>query len=87
MAVWRYLGDLIGIPKTIPFRDEQEALRFFEIGGTRDQFSGVLAVPTFDEVGVSYAVPEHVYNEQSIKWLWQDISAMLPRQALTRNRF
>ena len=33
MAVWRYIGYLMGIPETILFRDEQEALRVFRIGG------------------------------------------------------
>ncbi len=33
MAVWRYSGYLMGIPETILFRDEEEALRVFEIGG------------------------------------------------------
>ena len=32
MAVWRYSGYLMGIPETILFRDEAEALRLFEIG-------------------------------------------------------
>lgn len=33
MAVWRYIGYLMGIPETILFRNEEEALRVFEIGG------------------------------------------------------
>ena len=32
MAVWRYSGYLMGIPETILFRDEQDALKVFEIG-------------------------------------------------------
>ncbi len=32
MAVWRYSGHLMGIPKSILFRDEEEALRMYEIG-------------------------------------------------------
>ncbi len=165
MAVWRYVGYLMGIPETILFRDEAEANRLFEIGGmcepepglesvsmanslvnsapllaemndpevrrkfakyiygvsralignkladqlkyprtstigvlawfriqqryealmrnTRlrklpllslidragyDQFSGLLVVSAFDEAGISYALPDHVYNEQSSKW-------------------
>ncbi len=32
MAVWRYSGHLMGIPETILFRDEQDALKVFEIG-------------------------------------------------------
>ena len=32
MKVWRYSGYLMGIPETILFRDEQDALRLFEIG-------------------------------------------------------
>ena len=32
MAVWRYSGYLMGIPDTILFRDEDEALRLYDIG-------------------------------------------------------
>ena len=32
MAVWRYSGYLMGVPETILFRDEQHALKVFEIG-------------------------------------------------------
>ena len=32
MAVWRYSGFLMGIPETILFRNEEEALRIFEVG-------------------------------------------------------
>ena len=32
MAVWRYSGLLMGIPESILFRDEEEALRIFETG-------------------------------------------------------
>ena len=32
MQVWRYSGHLMGIPETILFRDEEEALRLFEVG-------------------------------------------------------
>ena len=32
MAVWRYTGHLMGIPDSILFADEEEALRVFEIG-------------------------------------------------------
>ena len=33
MQVWRYCGHLMGIPDTILFEDEADALRMFEIGG------------------------------------------------------
>ena len=33
MAVWRYSGHLMGIPDTILFHDEQDAMNWFEIGG------------------------------------------------------
>ena len=32
MAIWRYSGHLMGIPETILFRDEQDALDIFRIG-------------------------------------------------------
>ncbi len=33
MAVWRYTGHLMGIPETILFRDREEALKLFAVGG------------------------------------------------------
>ena len=33
MQVWRYSGHLMGIPDSILFRDEEEALEIFKIGG------------------------------------------------------
>ena len=33
MQVWRYCGHLMGIPDTILFEDEADAIRVFEIGG------------------------------------------------------
>ena len=33
MAVWRYSGYLMGIPETILYRDEEDALEVFRIGG------------------------------------------------------
>ena len=32
MAVWRYTGLLMGIPETILFRDDEEALKLYDIG-------------------------------------------------------
>ena len=32
MAVWRYSGHLMGIPETILFRDEAEALKLYDVG-------------------------------------------------------
>ena len=35
---------------------------------TFDQFSTLISVSAFDEAGISYAVPDHVYNEESSEW-------------------
>jgi hypothetical protein len=32
MAVWRYTGHLMGIPETILFRNEEEALKLYDLG-------------------------------------------------------
>ena len=44
MAVWRYTGHLMGIPDTILFDDEEEALRLFEVGGMCEPEPGVESV-------------------------------------------
>lgn len=41
IAVWRYSGYLMGIPETILFRNEEEALRLFEIGKLCEPEPGV----------------------------------------------
>ena len=33
-----------------------------------DQFSDLLVVSAFDEAGISYGLPDHIYNEQSSEW-------------------
>ena len=165
LAAWRYIGWLMGIPETILFQDEDEALKLFEIGGMcepepgiesiamanslvnsapllgditdpearrvfakyiygvsravignkladqlkyprtstigvlawfriqqryerlmrnptlrklpllsridrrmYDQFAGLIQVSAFDDAGISYALPDHVYNEESSEW-------------------
>lgn len=159
MAVWRYSGHLMGIPETILFKDEEEALKIFAIGGmcepdpqfesiamanslinsaplvigiedpderrnlakyvfrvsraligttladqlkypdgptfgvlawfrmqarynqimgklfpkrvresSFDRFTSLLEASMFDEAGISYGLPDHVYAERSTKW-------------------
>ena len=159
MDVWRYSGHLMGIPDTILFRDEKEALKLYDVGlmcepdipdesimmanslvqsapliaGATDpkarrdlaklvfmiarallgneqadelmfpknkrygilfqyrmqarynrimnrclprlatvsdigRFSGMLGVSIYDEEGISYRLPDHVYSEESSKW-------------------
>ena len=33
-----------------------------------NRFSGLLETSVFDEGGISYRLPDHVYAEQSSKW-------------------
>ena len=44
MQVWRYTGFLMGIPETILYRDEEEALRLFEIGGICEPAPGLESI-------------------------------------------
>ena len=44
MEVWRYTGFLMGIPETILYRDEEEALRLFKIGGICEPAPGVESI-------------------------------------------
>ena len=41
MDVWRYDGHIMGIPDEMLFRDEEEALRIFEIGGLCEPAPGM----------------------------------------------
>ncbi len=42
--VWRYSGFLMGIPETILFHDEDDALKMFEIGGVCEPVPGIESV-------------------------------------------
>ncbi len=44
MQVWRYTGFLMGIPETILYRDEEEALRLFKIGGISEPAPGMESI-------------------------------------------
>lgn len=44
MAVWRYSGYLMGIPESILFHDEEDALRLFEIGKICEPPPGVESI-------------------------------------------
>ena len=50
MAVWRYTGHLMGIPETILFRDREEALKLFEVGGVCEP------PPDFESVAMANAL-------------------------------
>ena len=44
MAVWRYTGYLMGIPETILFRDEDEALKLYDVGLICEPFTEVESI-------------------------------------------
>ena len=44
MATWRYSGHLMGIPDSILFRDETDALRLFEIGTACEPVPGTSSI-------------------------------------------
>ena len=44
LDVWRYSGLLMGIPETILFRDEADALKLFEIGGACEPLPGTESI-------------------------------------------
>ena len=44
MAVWRYAGLLMGIPETILYRDEDEALRLYELGKVCEPTPGIESI-------------------------------------------
>ncbi len=44
MATWRYSGHLMGVPESILFRGESDALRLFEIGGMCEPEPGASSV-------------------------------------------
>ena len=44
MQVWRYTGFLMGIPETMLYRDEKEALRIFDIGVVSEPVPGIESI-------------------------------------------
>ena len=45
--------------KLVPGRDQEYNL---------NRFTGLLETSVFDEAGISYRLPDHVYAEESSKW-------------------
>ena len=50
VAIWRYVGHLLGVPDTILFRNGDEALQFFEIGNMCEPVPDLEAIASANSV-------------------------------------
>ncbi len=75
MNIWRHSGFLMGVPETVLFRDEEEALRLFDVGRMCEPISGPEAIAMANSlinsaplvIGVTegaarYALTNYVYR-------------------------
>ena len=81
MATWRYSGHLMGIPDTILFRDEAEALRLVATGGMcepePDEASIVLANALVNSAPLVVGIDDPVERRNLAKYVYKVSRAMI----------
>ena len=81
MAVWRYSGYLMGIPETILYRDEEEALRLFEIGTVCEPTPGtesvVLANSLLNAAPLLVGITERTARRKLVKYVYTVSRALI----------
>lgn len=81
MATWRYSGHLMGIPDTILFSDEAEALRLFAVGGMcepePDEASIVLANALVNSAPLVVGIDDPVERRNLAKYVYKVSRAMI----------
>ena len=81
MATWRYSGHLMGIPDSILYRDEAEALRLFEIGAMcepePDDASIALANALVNSAPLVVGIDDPVERRNLAKYVYKVSRAMI----------
>lgn len=81
MAVWRYSGYLMGIPETILYRDEKEALRLFEVGTVCEPppstESVVLANSLLNAAPLLVGITERKVRRKLVKYVYSVSRALI----------
>lgn len=84
MAVWRYTGYLMGIPETILYKDEEDALRLFRIGLTCeppvDWESIMMANGLINSAPVVIGITEPAARRGLAKYVYGVSRAMIGKQ-------
>ncbi len=69
MDVWRYSGHLMGIPPAMLFRDEEDALRIFEVGGACEPPPGIESVAMANSLVNSAPLVAGIADPVARRWL------------------
>ena len=81
IAVWRYAGYLMGIPESILMRDEDEALRLFEIGRTCEPEPGVesiaMANSLIQSAPLVIGIEESAARQNLVKYVYSVSRALI----------
>ncbi len=81
MATWRYSGHLMGIPDTILFSDEADALRLFAVGGMcepePDEASIVLANSLVNSAPLVVGIDDPTERRNLAKYVYKVSRAMI----------
>lgn len=84
MAVWRYAGHLMGIPATILYRTEEDALELYEIGRMceppPDWNSIALANGLINSAPLVVGITEPEARRQLVKYVYSVSRAMIGKQ-------
>ena len=81
IAVWRYAGYLMGIPESILMRDEDEALRLFDIGRTCEPEPGMesisMANSLIQSAPLVIGIEESAARQNLVKYVYSVSRALI----------
>ena len=91
MATWRYSGHLMGVPDSILYRDEAEALRLFAVGGLcepePDDASIALANALVNSAPLVVGIDDPVERRNLAKYVYKVSRAMIGHDLADKLRY
>ena len=91
MSVWRYSGYLMGIPETMLFRTEEDALRLFRIGGMCepqvDYESIVMANSLINSAPLVIGIEEPTARRNLVKYIFRVSRALIGNELADELRY
>ena len=81
MAVWRYIGFLMGIPETILFKTEEDAVRLYKIGGMCEPPIGMESIAMANSLIASApyvaGIPDHDARVKATNYAYRVSRALI----------
>ena len=91
MATWRYSGHLMGVPDSILYRDEAEALRLFAVGGLcepePDDASVVLANALVNSAPLVVGIDDPAERRSLARYVYKVSRAMIGHELADKLRY